>query len=113
MLTRRFFIAAAAAVTSLVSGLPQALASTPKPKQTPAPKPAASSTSTKPSQLARELALSLQRDLPHAHLSDATTEKIASDIQDQFAIGKSFRKMASKHLPPPDFVFAASSEDRP
>jgi hypothetical protein len=41
------------------------------------------------------------------------TEKIAADIQDNFAIGNAFRSRKNEALPPPDFVFAASAEDRP
>jgi elongation factor P--beta-lysine ligase len=41
------------------------------------------------------------------------TERIASDIQDNFAIGKAFRNRKKGDLPPPDFLFAADDESRP
>ncbi len=41
------------------------------------------------------------------------TEKIAADIQDNFAIGNTFRSLSNEALPPPDFVFTPSQTDRP
>jgi hypothetical protein len=114
MSTRKAFLAtavAAAAASSGLAGRGTARAATPKPS--PTPTPAASTGPTKPSKLARELAQSLQHDLPKAHLSDAMTERIASDIQDNFAIGNAFRHRKNSNLPPPDFVFAADEEIRP
>jgi hypothetical protein len=69
--------------------------------------------STSPSPLAIELARSLQRGLPNAHLSAAMTAKIAKDINDNLFIANAFRKLRSVALPPPDFVFVASAADRP
>ncbi len=117
MVTRRIFISAAAAVASLASCMPRVLASRSSAGLAPAPNrrptPAPTSTPTKPSPLATKLAQALQRDLPQAHLSDAMTEKIASDIQDTLVIGASFRKRSNERLPAPDFVFAAANQDRP
>ena len=113
MPTRKVFLAAAmaaaaAAAAPLSSDTARAAAKpAPTPKPTPSPGP------TKPSALARELARSLQHDLPKANLSDAMTERVASDIQDNFAIGKAFRNRKNRDLPPPDFVFAADEESRP
>lgn len=113
MPTRRVFLAAAIAATAAASGPiardAASAAAHPSPTPTPTPSPGP----TKPTALARELAKSLQRDLPKAHLSDTLTERIASDIQDNFAIGKAFRNRSRRNLPPPDFVFAADDENRP
>jgi len=60
-----------------------------------------------------ELARSLQRGLPKARLSDAATQLIAKDIEGNLAIAAAFRGRSTAGLPPPDFVFTASSADRP
>src|ERR1700680_279599 len=113
MPTRKVFLAAAMAAAAAPAGPLSSdtahAAAKPAPTSTPAPAPVP----TKPSALARELARSLQHDLPKAHLSDAMTERIASDVQDSFAIGKAFRNRKNRNLPPPDFVFAADDESRP
>jgi hypothetical protein len=114
MSTRKAFLgltAAGVATASSLSGKGGAQAATAGPS--PAPKPSASSAPTRPSKLARELARSIQAELPKAHLSDAMTEKTASDIQDNFAIGNAFRNRQNADLPPPDFVFSATDDNRP
>jgi hypothetical protein len=113
MPTRKVFLAAAIAAAAAASGSLSRDAAHAATSPAPTPTPAPSSGPTKPSALARELARSLQHDLPKAHLSDAMTERIASDIQDNFAIGKAFRNRKNRDLPPPDFVFAADDENRP
>lgn len=82
---------------------PHAVPAAPRPS--PAPSPG-------PSRLARELASSLQRDLPAARLSDSMTEKIASDINDNFIINKTFRNQKNRALPPPDFMFVAEEGEQ-
>jgi hypothetical protein len=115
MSTRRAFLgvaaagAAAAAVALDRDRVAQAATAGPS----PTPKPSASPGPTRPSKLARELARSIQAELPKAHLSDAMTEKIAADIQDNFAIGNAFRAHPNPELPPPDFVFSALEDSRP
>jgi hypothetical protein len=110
MPTRRNFIGTAMAIAALTAAGRRAEAApgapTPTPTKTPAP-------SASPSPLAVELAHSLQRGLPEAHLSAAMTAKIAKDINDNFAISVAFRKSSTVALPPPDFVFVASAADRP
>jgi hypothetical protein len=113
MPTRKVFLAAAMAAAAAAAGPLSSGTAHAAAKPAPTPKPTPSPGPTKPSALARELARSLQHDLPKAHLSDAMTERIASDIQDNFAIGKAFRKRKNPNLPPPDFVFAADEENRP
>ena len=113
MPTRKVFLAAAIAAAAAAAGPLSSDTVRAAAKPAPTPKPTPSPGPTKPSALARELARSLQRDLPQAHLSDAMTERIASDIQDNFAIGKAFRNRKNRNLPPPDFVFAADEESRP
>jgi hypothetical protein len=80
--------------------------------QTPTPKPTPSGIQ-KPSELARQLALWIQRSLSKAHLSDTMVEKIAEDIQGNFPISSDMVAAHRDNLPPPDFVFAASSRYRP
>lgn len=114
MPTRKVFLAAAIAAAAAASGpLSSDAAAHAAAKPAPTPTPTPSPGPTKPSALARELARSLQHDLPKARLSNAMTERIASDIQDNFAIGKAFRNRTKRDLPPPDFVFAADDESRP
>ncbi|HLW38142.1 MAG TPA: twin-arginine translocation signal domain-containing protein [Candidatus Eremiobacteraceae bacterium] len=92
----------AAAATS-PKATPRAVPAAPRPSPTPSPGP---------SKLARELAGSLQRDLPAAHLSDSMTEKIASDINDNLVINKTFRNQKNRALPPPDFMFVAEEGEQ-
>jgi len=113
MPTRKVFLAAVIVAAAAASGSLSRDAAHAAASPVPTPTPAPSSGPTKPSALARELARSLQHDLPKARLSDAMTERIASDIQDNFAIGKAFRNRKNRNLPPPDFVFAADDENRP
>jgi hypothetical protein len=113
MPTRKVFLAAAMAAAAAAAGPLSSDTAHAAAKPAPTPRPTPTPGPTKPSTLARELARSLQRDLPKAHLSDAMTERIASDIQDNFAIGKAFRNRNNPNLPPPDFVFAADEESRP
>jgi hypothetical protein len=82
------------------------------PTATPAPHPIAT-TSPKPSELAQQLASSMQRTLRSASLSDAMVEEIATDVEENFSIGDALRTAHSDALPPPDFVFAASPNQRP
>lgn len=115
MPTRRAFLGAAAtgvaaaAIALNRDGVARAATAGPS----PAPKPSASPVPTRPSKLARTLAGSIQAELPKAHLSDAMTEKIAADIQDNLAIGNAFRARPNADLPPPDFVFSALEDNRP
>jgi hypothetical protein len=110
MATRKRFLRSllyTAGLSVAAQGSGEALAvptPTPQPTATPIPQPSA---------LARQLAQSLQHALPKAHLSDAMVEKIAEDIQGNFSIGDSMMTAHSDRLPPPDFVFAASSGNRP
>lgn len=115
MTTRRSFlagtIAAAAGIAAASSGTPPAAsapAATPSPTPTPPPAPPGP---TKPSPLALELAKKLQKDLPHAKISDAMAEKIASDIEDGFGLSKAFRKVKFKNWDEPDFVFSAEENE--
>lgn len=98
MTTRRSFIAGAVAVAG-VAGVAAA---------TTIPVPAEAAT---PSTLARDLALSLQRSLPGAKLSDAMVAKIAADIEDNFAIATTFRKGRLKNSDEPACAFSADPED--
>jgi len=111
MSTRRFFLSYALSAAGLLTSVSRGVARPPG-GATPTPNPTASS-ATAPSPLAKELATSLQRGLPNAKLSEAITAKIASDIQDGFAINKAFTNVDNKNLPPPDFVFSADNEHRP
>jgi hypothetical protein len=97
MTTRRSFIAGAAAA----AGLAAAATAT-------APAQAAT-----PSTLASELARSLQRALPEAKLSDAMAAKIASDIEDNFAIATTFRKGHLRNADEPACAFAADPAGEP
>jgi hypothetical protein len=99
MTTRRSFIAGAAAVAGIAAA-----------SAVSAPAPAQAAT---PSTLARELARSLQRNLPEARLSDAITAKIASDIEDNFAIATTFRKGHLKNGDEPACAFAADPAGEP
>jgi hypothetical protein len=112
MPTRKTFLAAATAVTASAATLRAAPAQAGA-APTPAPTSSAQAHAAKPSLLATERARSLQRGLPKAHLTDATTQLIAKDIDDNFAIADTFRGRSTAGLPPPDFVFTASDADRP
>jgi hypothetical protein len=113
--TRRAFLGAAAssAAAAAVALNPDRTAQAATAAPSPAPKPSASPGPTRPSKLARALAGSIQSELPKAHISDTMTDKIAADIQDNFAIGNAFRARANADLPPPDFVFSAVEDSRP
>ncbi len=111
MSTRRFFLSCALSAAGLLASLSQG-ATRPSSGPTPTPNPTASAP-TAPTPLAKELAASLQRSLPKAKLSEAMTDKIASAIQDGFAVNKAFANVDNKNLPPPDFVFSADPEHRP
>jgi hypothetical protein len=109
MTTRKLFLRSALSVGLLAAAAhnPAAAATaTPAPKPTPTPL-------TKPGPAARALAASLQQTLVRAKLSDATTQLVASDIQDGFAINEAFRNRSHANLPPPDFVFTATDADQP
>lgn len=114
MPSRRVFltkaaVAAAAITTSIAAANPSRAAQpSPAPLPSPAPHPTAS---PGPSALALALAKSLQKDLPRAHLSDSMTQKIAGDINDNFAINKTFRNKKKRQLPPPDFIFSAAETE--
>ena len=113
MSTRRAFLGAAAAGAAAVALNRDGVARAASAGPSPVPKPSATPGPTRPSKLARTLAASIQNELPKAHLSDAMTEKIASDIQDNLAIGNAFRARPNADLPPPDFVFSAVEDSRP
>jgi glucose/arabinose dehydrogenase len=104
--TRRFFLtagAAAAAMALTAKGPASAQAPPAPPASSPSPKPP-----PEPSALARELARSLQRDLPQARLPDDLVEKIAGDIESNFDIVKAFRKGGLKNSDEPDTAFIPS-----
>ncbi len=107
MVTRRNFLAVAIAAATGVGATARTKKAAPqRPKPTPTP-------TAPPTPLARELARALQRDFPAAKLSDATTEKIAADIQSNFDIAKAFRKRRLRNSDEPDFVFSADGAHEP
>lgn len=108
MSTRKIFLSSALGASALYAGA-RAQAD-PAPAVSPTPQ---SSATTKPTALAQELAASLQRQLKKAKLSDAMTHEIAKAIQDDFAISNAFANKDTTGLPSPDFVFVATSDDRP
>ena len=122
MTTRRSFLAGAASAAAGIAAAAAplstvAVAATPTPA-TPAPAPApatpaptpAPTTPPPPSQLASDLARSLQRELPQARLSDTLTAQIAGDIEGNFDIAKAFRAGRLRNDQEPDFAFFADPD---
>jgi len=113
MTTRRSFLAGAASAAAGIAAAAAppstaAVAATSTPA-TPAPAPAPT-TPPPPSQLASDLARSLQRELPQARLSDTLTAQIAGDIEGNFDIAKAFRAGRLRNDQEPDFAFFADPD---